>query len=157
MTEIPGEHTRLVREVHAAMSAMWHRQRSHRFHHLRQLDMSAGQMKTLAILWTSGRQTMGQLAEALDVSLGNVTGLVDGLVQRGLVRRDEDPTDRRQRLASLTPLAEARMRRMEEGNREKIEQLLRRLTLEDLRALRQGLQALAAAMESAAVLRRRSA
>ncbi len=119
--------------------------------------MSVGQMKTLAILWTDGRQTMGQLAEALDVSLGNVTGLLDGLVQRGLVRRDEDPTDRRQRLASLTPLAEARMRRMEEGNREKIEQLLRRLTLDDLRALRQGLQALAAAMESADVLRRRSA
>jgi hypothetical protein len=49
------------------------------------------------------------------------------------------------------------MRRMEEGNREKIEQLLRRLTLDDLRALRQGLQALGVAMESAAVGRRRSA
>lgn len=157
MTEILDEHTRLVRDVHAAMSGMWHRQRSHRFHHLRQLDMSVGQMKTLAILWTDGRQRMGQLAAALGVSLGNVTGLVDGLVQRGLVRRDEDPTDRRLKLASLTPAAEARMRRMEEGNREKIEQLLRRLSLHDLRALRQGLQALAAAMKPAAVVRGRSA
>jgi DNA-binding MarR family transcriptional regulator len=148
MPPLSDEQTRLIRETLTAMSALWRGQRSHRFQHLTHLDISVGQMKTLGILWTGGRQTMGELAQALDVSLGNVTGLVDGLVQRGLVRREEDPADRRQKLASLTPAAEARLRRLEEGNRQMIEQLMGRLALQDLKALHQGLTALAAATGS---------
>ena len=114
------------------------------------LDVPLGQMKTLFILWTAGKpQTMGQLADALGVSLGSVTGLVDGLVQRGLVRREEDPADRRQKLARLTPTAETRLRRMERERSLIAGRLLRRMQLDDLRALRQGLVALAAAAGAA--------
>ena len=45
----------------------------------RQLYMPTGQMKTLFILWTGAEpQTMSQLAQALEVSLGNVAGLIEG-------------------------------------------------------------------------------
>jgi MarR family transcriptional regulator for hemolysin len=79
----------------------------------------------------------------LGVSLGSVTGLVDGLVERDLVRRDEDPEDRRQKLARLTPKAQARLRRMERERSVVATRLLRRMPLDDLQALRQGLVALA--------------
>src|SRR4030081_2778153 len=49
-----------------------------------------------------GRFTMGELAEMLDVSPRSVTGLVDNLERDGLVKRMDDPTDRRSVYAELT-------------------------------------------------------
>jgi DNA-binding MarR family transcriptional regulator len=141
MTEISDG---LIRDIQEAMAALLRQQRPGLSHELVQLDMPIGQMKTLFILWTAGKpQTMGQLAHALDVSLGNVTGLVDGLIQRGLARREEDPADRRQKLASLTTTAENRLLSMERGRSLLVRRRLRRMQLDDLRALRQGVVALA--------------
>jgi DNA-binding MarR family transcriptional regulator len=50
----------------------------------------------------TGRITMGALAEMLDVSPRSVTGLVDNLERDGLVRRLDDPNDRRSVYAELT-------------------------------------------------------
>jgi DNA-binding MarR family transcriptional regulator len=136
----------LCSDIQAAIGALVSQQRPGLSHEVVQLDVPIGQMKTLFILWTAGKpQTMGQLAQALGVSLGSVTGLIDGLVQRGLVRREEDPDDRRQKLARLTPTAATRLRRMEHERSLVAGRLLRRMQLDDLRALRQGLVALATA------------
>jgi MarR family transcriptional regulator for hemolysin len=143
MTEIADG---LCSDIQAAIGALVSQQRPGLSHEVVQLDVPIGQMKTLFILWTAGKpQTMGQLAQALGVSLGSVTGLIDGLVQRGLVRREEDPDDRRQKLARLTPTATTRLRRMEHERSLIAGRLLRRMQLDDLRALRQGLVALATA------------
>src|SRR2546421_12440774 len=148
----------LCSDIRAAIGALVSQQRPGLSHEVVQLDVPIGQMKTLFILWTAGKpQTMGQLAHALDVSLGTVTGLIDGLVQRGLARREEDPADRRQKLASLTPTAEPRLLRMEQGRSLLIQRLLRRMQLADLRALRQGLVALAAAAGASVPARSASA
>ena len=136
----------LCSEIQAALGALVAQQRSGRSHEVVQLDVPVGQLKTLFMLWTAGKpQTMGQIAQVLDVSLGSVTGLVDGLVERGLVRREEDPGDRRQKLARLTPRAQARLRRIERERSLVASPLLRRMPLDDLQALRQGLVALATA------------
>jgi len=141
MTEISDG---LCSDIQAAIGALVSQQRPGLSHEVVQLDVPIGQMKTLFILWTAGKpQTMGQLAHALGVSLGSVTGLIDGLVQRGLVLREEDPADRRQKLARLTPTAATRLRRMEHERSLIAGRLLRRMQLDDLRALRQGLMALA--------------
>jgi DNA-binding MarR family transcriptional regulator len=136
----------LIHDIQAAMGDLMRQQRPGLPHEVMQLDLPISQMKTLFVLWKAGKpQTMGQLAQALDVSMGNVTGLLDGLVQRGLARREEDPSDRRQKLASLTPTAESRLLRVEQGRSLLIQRLLRRMQVDDLRALRQGVIALAAA------------
>ena len=57
-----------------------------------------------------GRTTMGELAEMLDVSPRTVTGLVDNLERDGLVRRVDDPKDRRSVYAELTELGRERMK-----------------------------------------------
>ncbi len=46
---------------------------------------------------------LGELAEQLDVSPRNVTGLIDHLERDGLVERVDDPDDRRSIYARLTP------------------------------------------------------
>src|SRR6202521_5296417 len=50
----------------------------------------------------SGRFAMGELAEMLDVTPRTVTGLVDNLERDGLVKRVDDPNDRRSVYAELT-------------------------------------------------------
>src|SRR5256885_15308724 len=49
------------------------------------------------------RLPLGELAEHLDVSPRNVTGLIDHLEQDGLVERIDDRDDRRLTYAQLTP------------------------------------------------------
>ena len=46
---------------------------------------------------------MGRLAEALACDASNVTGLVDRLESRGLVRRKPTAEDRRVKVLELTP------------------------------------------------------
>src|SRR5919201_5191219 len=57
-----------------------------------------------------GRTTMGELAEMLDVSPRTITGLVDNLERDGLVRRVDDPSDRRSVYAEITPQGRERVK-----------------------------------------------
>ena len=52
---------------------------------------------------------MSRLADTLSCDASNVTGLVDRLESRGLVRREASPQDRRVKVLKLTPTG-ARMR-----------------------------------------------
>ena len=55
-------------------------------------------MTHLHILWVlehHGELPMSRLADLLDVSLSNATGLVDRMAERGLVERVRVPDDRR--------------------------------------------------------------
>jgi DNA-binding MarR family transcriptional regulator len=59
------------------------------------------------LLWEvhrRGPSSQRTLATALDVSARNVTGLVDALEEKGFVRREPHPTDRRVALVTLTEL-----------------------------------------------------
>jgi DNA-binding MarR family transcriptional regulator len=58
-------------------------------------DLSEGRLSVLWRLRSAGSTTLGDLAEALDVSPRNITGLVDHLELDGLVGRLPDPEDRR--------------------------------------------------------------
>jgi len=63
-------------------------------------------IEVLKILYMRKEQgyLLGEIGEQLMVSPANVTGLVEGLVKKGLVERKEQPGDRRKRLTELTPL-----------------------------------------------------
>jgi DNA-binding MarR family transcriptional regulator len=47
--------------------------------------------------------TMSELSRRLMVSNGNLTALIERLVQEGVVNRDTSPDDRRTQIVSLTP------------------------------------------------------
>jgi len=64
--------------------------------------MSPARARLVGILHCSGSQTMAALAEALEVTPRNITGLVDGLEAEGLLARRADPADRRATVIELT-------------------------------------------------------
>jgi DNA-binding MarR family transcriptional regulator len=74
-----------------------------------EFDLSAAQCHVLHLIEPGQPIPMGKLAEALACDASNVTGLVDRLESRGLVRRHADATDRRVKVLELTPFG-ARLR-----------------------------------------------
>lgn len=65
--------------------------------------------------------TMSELTEHLLVTNGNVTGLVNRLVEDGLVARDADPVDRRVQRVILTDAGRAAFRAMAESHEKLID------------------------------------
>lgn len=53
------------------------------------------QASILMLLMHDGRKTMGEIAEALGVSKGAATQLLDGLIEKGFVERTQDEGDKR--------------------------------------------------------------
>lgn len=68
------------------------------------LDLSFAKLGVLSILARAAEPVaLGELAERIRCVRSNVTQLVDRLEADGLVRRVDDPNDRRSVLAALTP------------------------------------------------------
>ena len=75
--------------------------------------MSFGQMVLLRVLVQKGRATPKELAEALSVTTGNITGLVDKLEAAGLVTRARSAEDRRVVHIELTAKARQRFTKVQ--------------------------------------------
>ena len=66
-------------------------------------DLSITQVKSLhALADADGPMGLGAVSDLLGLSLPAISRSVDGLVQRGLVKRKEDPRDRRSKLVTVT-------------------------------------------------------
>jgi DNA-binding MarR family transcriptional regulator len=66
-------------------------------------DVSITQVKTLRALAEADEpMSLGAVSETLGLSLPGISRSVDGLVRRGLVKREEDPRDRRSKLVTAT-------------------------------------------------------
>src|SRR5215218_7414342 len=101
------------------------------------------QLKVLTMIAIDpDRATGHELAAQLKVSVATMSGLVDRLVEHGMVTRGEDPTDRRVRPLSVTPEGSATIRSLLSSSGTMPTPVLRRLAIEDLRALVQGVLAL---------------
>lgn len=106
------------------------------------------QLKVLTLIAADRGHASGhELAQTLDVSLATMSGLVDRLVEHGMVQRGDDPTDRRIRRLSVTDLGSATLRSLVSGNNAMPTAVLDRLADDDLRALVQGLVALDRVLE----------
>lgn len=70
------------------------------------------QMIVLHILKNAGSQPIGVLAGWIRLSASATSHLVDRLFDQKLVRRTEDPTDRRQKIVAITPKGEKLVERL---------------------------------------------
>src|SRR5689334_20919345 len=68
-----------------------------------ELELSPAQCHVLHLVEPDRGVPMGQLAETLACDASNVTGLVDRLESRGLIRRRPSESDRRVKVLQLTP------------------------------------------------------
>lgn len=88
--------------------------------------LTVSQSYTLRELYFRGPRSMGALAASLGVRLSTMTGVVDQLETRGLIRRFDDPRDRRAFEVRLTPRGEALYRSAHEAFLTHLSPLLRR-------------------------------
>jgi DNA-binding MarR family transcriptional regulator len=79
--------------------------------------------------------TLGELSQRMMVTNGNVTGLVERLVERGLVDRRPSPQDRRAQIVSLTAEGRRLFRAMARANEEWIGDMFADLSNSDIEAL----------------------
>ena len=84
---------------------------------------------------TPDGMTLGELSSRMMVSNGNVTGLVDRLVEQGLLSRRPSPEDRRAQLVSLTAEGRRFFRAMARANGDWIGDMLAELSADDIATL----------------------
>ncbi|MHC4600759.1 MAG: MarR family winged helix-turn-helix transcriptional regulator [Planctomycetota bacterium] len=98
-----GKHKEIAMRMNDVMRRLAH-------HHNRALsfsdsdpDLTRAQMATVVQIGREGETTMGSLAEGLGIAPGSLTGVVDRLIEKDLVKRERDQTDRRRVVVALSP------------------------------------------------------
>jgi DNA-binding MarR family transcriptional regulator len=102
----------------------------------------------LALLEEAGPMPMSRLADELDVSLPNASGIVGRLAERGLVERGTDPDDRRIVRAGLSAHGRALLGEMEAARIDRLRRLVAALDERAQRRLLASVNDLLAAVEA---------
>jgi DNA-binding MarR family transcriptional regulator len=105
-------------------------------------EVSAAQLRTLVHLAQYGAQTMGELAEGMQISMASATGLVKPLVARGYVTRSRDPRDQRVVRVGLSPHAQQLADQMLAERRREVEAALSGMNDQACRDFLEGLERL---------------
>jgi DNA-binding MarR family transcriptional regulator len=110
------------------------------------LDVTMPQMKVLMLLGLHGSAPVSQLAQQMNVSPPNVTGILDRLEDEehgpGFVRRTNDPHDRRVVRVVLTEKGQRFLESIREASATRTRARIAAMAPEDQAALRQGLRGL---------------
>lgn len=109
------------------------------------------QVKALIFLYDNGERSMTELAGGLAVSLPSASELVDRLIDRGLVERKVDVSDRRRVLVDLTEPAIAYGRRIHDLRRAQARAALDAIPAEERDCFLRSIRALTAALQPGAV------
>jgi DNA-binding MarR family transcriptional regulator len=89
-----------------------------------EVSVTMSQAKLLYVVAAAGEMHMAELPPRLGVSLSTVSGLVDRLVDQGLLARREDRADRRQVVVAPTEAGVAAIERFRELNVRQLRELL---------------------------------
>ena len=106
------------------------------------VELTMPQLKVLFLVGGPKPMPTSQVARALGMTLSTATGVVDRLVSQGLVRRLEDPADRRIVLLQATQEGTALLQRLLRAGLGYFREILDRLSLEDLRVVARALDVL---------------
>ncbi len=71
--------------------------------HIRQFKLTPAQFDVVATLGNTNGLNMSELGEKTLITKGTLTGVIDRLIQKDLVSRDNLPGDRRSVIVQLTP------------------------------------------------------
>jgi DNA-binding MarR family transcriptional regulator len=126
------------------------------FEKIGELDLSFTQLKALCVLESDddgqGRSVKA-LAESLGVSLPAMSRAVDGLFERGFVRREEDSVDRRMKRVRLTDAGRAAPLALNEARLSALHELMDSLDDEQAEALARALELILGRREEIAAYR----
>jgi DNA-binding MarR family transcriptional regulator len=105
-----------------------------------ELELTYAQAQVLFYVAQHPGCHMGQVAKTFNVTLSAITQIVDRLVQKQLLTRVSNPTDRRVYILELTPEGKALVQELEKLQVEVLEPVLQRLSARDRGYLIKGLE-----------------
>jgi DNA-binding MarR family transcriptional regulator len=115
--------------------------------HWLMLELTFAQARALFMLAARKELTVSQLAKSLDVGKATASILVQQLVERELVTRTEQETDRRHTLLRLSPKGEEIGAGRREQRTKQWQRWLSQLSDDELNALAHGLSAIVAVVK----------
>lgn len=122
---------RIMDEFHVAMREL----RCAGTERLVKAGVSMTHLHVMGLLSRHGEASMSRIADLLDVSLSNATGLIDRMAERGLVERIRVPDDRRIVLVQLSEAGQAQLDELEVLRRDLLQKILARLDATQLERL----------------------
>ena len=111
------------------------------------LNLTIPQLKSLFYISRHGRVNLSGLASGIRVTPANVTGIVDRLVEQGLLTRTPDPDDRRVSWLSVTDRGKTLINDLREGRVQEMRRILDKLTEEELSTVARSFELVARAAE----------
>jgi DNA-binding MarR family transcriptional regulator len=145
-----AETRRLVAEAVAELSSWSPREFLTAFQRWHQGELSLTHLNVLTLLEAAGPQSMGRLADSLDVSEASMTGIIDRMEKRELVVRQRDAADRRVVLVVPAEGGAKVFGEIDQRRRKGLAKLLDQLSDEQLEGLLDGHRALRAARHALA-------
>ena len=117
-------------------------------HSIASLGIGLSDFILLEALLHKGAMSISQLGEKVQLANSSMTAAVDRLVQRGLVQRQSDGTDRRVRTVDLTPCGRELIRTLYRKHERDIDALMAPLCPAERAGLRGSLKKLGLAAQS---------
>lgn len=116
-------------------------------HHLVGLDFTFQQFMVMKLISQKECPKMTDLAEDLNVTMGNVTTMIDRLIKQQYVTRKDDPEDRRIVRVCLTAEGKNLMKKAAEVRKKNMELILNKMSKEDQNSLFKIMEKLAQAIQ----------
>jgi len=107
-----------------------------------ELSLTIAQLKSLFFIADKGKTNFKKLADALGVTPPNVTGIVDRLVEHGLVSRTENPEDRRIMVLQITTKGRNLLHNLQQNRASHMANILEQLGQDELASLHRGMKSL---------------
>ncbi len=126
----------LLRELASAYQAF----EAYSAAHIRTLDLTPAQFDIVATLGNTPGMAPKELGEKTLITKGTLTGVVDRLAGKGLVRRSASPSDGRSQIVQLTPRGEALFASIFPAHLAYMARAFARLAPEELAATEAGLR-----------------
>jgi len=137
------EKSETIRKITALQRELAKSMRRHAFKHWMTLSMSTSQMKSLMCIIENEKLSSKKLADILDVTPANVTGVIDKLIEQGLVSRSESAQDRRVVFLKATEAGKKLIENLEQHASEQSSRMLSGMSEDELEHLYLGLAAFA--------------
>jgi DNA-binding MarR family transcriptional regulator len=109
------------------------------------VGVTMSQAKVLYLVQAEPDIRMSDLAGRMGVTLPSMSGVVDRLVDQGLLTRRDDPSDRRQALVHISAAGAHQLEAFRELNARQVRTLLHRLATADLAVVARAIDVLGAA------------
>lgn len=131
-----NERKALARDMYALAAYLLRTSNVGAFNAIAELDLSFTQIKALCALEADGQErSVKALADSLGVSLPAMSRAIDGLFERGLVKREEDSNDRRMKRVQLTAAGKTVPQALNEARLSTLQELVGSLNDEEASAL----------------------